>query len=314
MIHEYALEPELVATWTDRSTCRYFKENFGLGQGRIVSRYPKHWKRLVWKSFDCTDDFARQRLTELLARLSEQMVRRSDAQWDADSTSWRDNAEREHERRPFHAILAQTNLKNHAHVLTESDIDEDFSVRWAVGRWCSVARNATEMADAVAPLLRCSSDVIFVDPHFGPERSRYRRPFKAFLERMVSQRPGRTPQRIEVHTAAEHTGTEDFFRGECDTRLRQCVPEKMRVLVRRLKQKQDGEKLHNRYILTNLGGVAFGIGLDDGDEGETDDIMLMDRGQYELRWSQYDGDPPAEFEQEGTPVEVVGTRRLPASS
>ena len=314
MIHEYALEPELVATWTDRSTCRYFKENFGLGQGRLVSRYPKRWKRLVWDSFDCTDDFARQRLTELIARLSEQMVRRSNIQWDSHSTSWIENAEREHERRPFHAILAQTNPENHPHVLTESDIDEDSAARWAVERGYSVARSATEMADVVAPLLRCSSDVIFVDPHFGPGLPRYRRPFAAFLEQMVRQRPGEMPKRIEVHTGAEDTGTEEFFREECDTKLHRSVPEEMRVLVRRLRQKQDGEKLHNRYILTDIGGVIFGIGLDEGDEGETDDITLMDRGQYELRWSQYGGDPPTGFEQEGDPIEVVGTRKLPAPS
>lgn len=314
MIYEYALEPELVATWTDRSDCRYFKESFGLGQGRVVSRYPKRWKSLVWNAFNSTDDFARKRLEELLASLSEQMVQRSDARWDGESTSWRNNAESEHERLAFHAILARTNPKNHARVLTENDLDEDSATRWAVGRWCSVARSAAEMADAVAPLLRCSSDVIFVDPYFGPERPRYRRSFEAFLERMVSQRPGEMPKRVEVHTAADNTGTEEFFRGECDTKLRRCVPKGTQVLVRRLKQKQDGEKLHNRYILTDLGGITFGTGLDTGNEGETDDITLMDRGQYELRWSQYGGDPPAGFEQEGDPIEVVGTRKLPTPS
>ena len=94
-------------------------------------------------------------------------------------------------------------------------------------------------------------------------------------------------------------------------RLPRCVPEKMRVLVRRLSQKQDGEQLHNRYILSDFGGVSFGYGLDEGNEGERDDITLMDRDQYKLRWCQYSGDPPAAFDQEGTPVEVVGTRRLP---
>ena len=54
------------------------------------------------------------------------------------------------------------------------------------------------MAEVVASMLKCSSVVIFIDPHFGPERPRYRRPFEAFLERMVSQRPGGTPKRIKV--------------------------------------------------------------------------------------------------------------------
>ena len=84
----------------------------------------------------------------------------------------------------------------------------------------------------------------------------------------------------------------------------------MRIVVRRLNQKAGGERLHNRYILTDLGGVAFGIGLDDGNDGETDDLILMDRAQYELRWSQYAGDPPQEFDQAELPVEVDGTRKL----
>ena len=314
MIHEYALEPELVATWTDPSDCRYFKESFGLGQGRVVSRYPKRWKRLVWDAFCGNNDLAQKRLEELLVHLSERMVRRSNIQWDANSTSWLENAEREHDRYPFHAILAQTNPERHTHVLTESEMGDDSATRWPVRRGLSVKRSAVEMAEAVAPMLKCSSVVIFIDPYFGPERPRYRYPFEAFLERMLRQRPGEEPERIEVHTSAENTGEEKFFREACTKNLCRWIPDEIPVLVRRLKQKQGGERLHNRYILTDLGGVAFGTGLDEGDEGETDDITLMDRDQYELRWSQYSENPPAGFEQAGDPVEVVGTRKLPTPS
>ncbi len=308
MIYEYALEPKLVATWTDRKDCRYFKESFELGQGRIVSRYPKRWKRLVWDAYNGTDDFARTRLAELLSRLSERMVLRSSIHWQADPTTWLENAEREHARRPFHAILAQSNPRNNANVLTEAQMDADSELRWGVPRGRSIARSAPAMADAVAPMLRCSSVVIFVDPHFGPERPRYRRSLEAFLVQMIHQRPGEAPKRVEVHTAAKNTGTDAFFRGECETRLSRCVPKGTQVLVRRLSERPAGEKLHNRYILTDLGGVAFGIGLDDGGKGETDDVTLMNRDQYELRWSQYGGDPPTAFEQKEASVKVAGTR------
>jgi hypothetical protein len=87
----------------------------------------------------------------------------------------------------------------------------------------------------------------------------------------------------------------------------------MRIVVRRLNQRAGGERLHNRYILTDLGGIAFGVGLDDGGDGETDDLSLMDRAQYELRWSQYAGDPPGEFDQAEAPVELQGTRRTDRS-
>ena len=312
MIHEYALEPQLVASWTDRRDCRHYKQSFEFGQGRVVSRYPKRWKKLVWTAFEDTDDLARKRLEELVARLSERTVRRSSAQWD-DSTDWRENAEREHDRCPFQAILSRTNPNRHAHVLTESDLDVGATERWDVSRGLRVPRKAACMAVAVGPMLRCSSEVIFVDPHFGPQEPRWRRylpPLAAFLEEMTRRRPGGMPERIEVHTAAENTET-GFFQEQCEKRLPQHVPERMRVLVRRLRQKQGGEQLHNRYILSDLGGVSFGYGLDEGDEGATDDLALMDRDQYERRWAQYAGEPPAAFEQEGTPVEVVGTKRLP---
>ena len=314
MIHEYALEPELVATWTDKENCRYFKENFGLDRGRIVSRFPKRWKKLVWMAVNSTDDFARKRLEVLLAHLTERMVHRSNIDWQPAATSWLENAEREHEKRPFQAILARTNPRGRAEVLTRAEMEEGNAPGWKVARACSVARNAVEMAKTVAPLLRCSSIVIFVDPHFAPSRKRYRRPFETFLEQLVQWRPGKNPRRVELQTAAKDPTTDSLFRTQCHEKLCACVPSGVRVLVRRLKKKPDGERLHNRYILSELGGVTFGIGLDDGNEGETDDVTLMERRQYDLRWSQYGGDPPAGFEQGEPPIEIVGTKRLPSRS
>ena len=48
MIKEFALEPDVLATsFRDFS---YFIEKFGVGQGRVISRFPKHWKRLVYEA------------------------------------------------------------------------------------------------------------------------------------------------------------------------------------------------------------------------------------------------------------------------
>lgn len=310
MIYEYALEPELVATWTDRRDFRYFVERFGLGQGRIVSRFPKRWARLVWDSVTASSEIERKRLEEVVARLSETMVRRTGIDWDAE-VDWLENAERENGRVAFRAILARANPRGHPAVLVAEDVDEDVEPLWSAPHGQPVARRAVEMAKAVASALRCSSVVVFVDPHFGPERARFRRPFEKFLEQLVQKRPGALPDRIEVLTELEGSGTQEFFRGECDARLRSCIPDSICVVIRRLSKRTAGEIFHNRYILTDLGGVVFGIGLDDGDEGENDDLNLMARGQYELRWGQYGGGPLSGFEREEPPFEVEGLRRVP---
>ena len=309
MIYEYALEPELVATWTDRHDYRYFVERFGLGQGRIVSRFPKRWARLVWSSFTGASEIERKRLEELVSRLSERMVRRTGIEWDSNA-SWLENVEREDWRVAFRAILARANPRAHASVIVAADVDEDSEPRWAAPHGKSVERRAGEMANSVASVLRCSSVVVFVDPHFGPERPRFRRPLEAFLERMVRERPGALPDRIEILTGIKTTGTLEFFRSKCVARLPSCIPKGVHIIIRRLSQGKAREAFHNRYILTDIGGVIFGIGLDDGQEDETDDLNLMARTQYELRWEQFADATSTEFEQDEPSFEVAGIREV----
>lgn len=287
MIHEYALEPELVATWANRQDCRYFREKFGPGQPRIVSRYPKRWKRLVWDAFRSENDIEKKLMEELLARMSERMVRRRNCVWESEST-WLGNAQREHERAPFRAILARANPTDHASTLIAEGLG-DSTPLWAAPRGVTIARSASEMAAVVAAMLRIAEIVIFVDPYFRPGRVENRRPLGAFLRAVVDGRAVEGPPRVEVHTSLDREGAPevDFFHNECLERLPGCIPGGMRLAILRLSQRSGGERLHNRYILTEVGGVVFSAGLDDGADGETDDVTLMDRAQYELRWSQH---------------------------
>jgi hypothetical protein len=87
------------------------------------------------------------------------------------------------------------------------------------------------------------------------------------------------------------------------------LPSGISVEFVRWRQRDGGEKLHNRYVLTDLGGMALGIGLDAGGAGETDDLLLLllPRAQYERRWAQYVAYDGA-FERVDAPASVPGTR------
>ena len=67
----------------------------------------------------------------------------------------------------------------------------------------------------------------------------------------------------------------------------------MNVHIYRWRQRDGGEKLHNRYVLTELGGVQFHVGLDEGNPGETDEVDLLEEKVYAIRRSQYDPKAPA---------------------
>jgi len=117
MIYEYALDPELVATWGELKNCRFFAREFGLGQGKIVSRYPKSWAKKVWGSFNGTNDIERKRLEELLTRLQETTIKRKNYLYDEMHATWLENALVEHSRHPFRAIMTRDNHENRPEVI-----------------------------------------------------------------------------------------------------------------------------------------------------------------------------------------------------
>jgi hypothetical protein len=117
---------------------------------------------------------------------------------------------------------------------------------------------------------------------------------------------GLVPELIRLHCSAKAELA--FFEREA-AKMVAWLPSGCVVEFARWRQRQGGEKLHNRYVLTDLGGVALGVGLDAGEVGETDDLFVLPRVQYELRWSQYvlhDG----AFERCDTPASVRGTRTV----
>jgi hypothetical protein len=73
-------------------------------------------------------------------------------------------------------------------------------------------------------------------------------------------------------------------------------------------QRPGGKRLHNRYLITNIGGVKFGDSVEQGQEGEDDHISILDESSREDLWSQF-VDPASAFDRIGTPVAVTGARR-----
>lgn len=311
MIYEYALEPELVASWYDRILCRFFIEQFGFGTGRVVSRYPKKWRKLVWRAFDAAfaataGDIKRKRIEELLTRLSEPQVSRPGYVWD-DAHGWLENAKMENERSPFHVILSRNILRSQPNVLYMDDILDNIGdppETWSAPASIIVQRTAASMADAIRPMLRCAKQIVFVDPYFRANQQKYRNPLNLFFQSIRNEPP---PDLLELHTAHSCNAPDwDFFKNECKTYLPALLPSGLTLIVRRLIDRDGGERQHNRYILTDIGGIQFGVGLDEGAPGSTDDVTRLDADSYRRRMEDYTGASPA-FDLEDK-VKIIGIR------
>jgi hypothetical protein len=300
MIYEYALEPEMVATWGNRHNYRFFIREFGLERGRLVSHYPKTWMRRVWDMFAGGSEMDRKRLEELLARLKDVMVKRNECHWDDSKGGWVENALEEHIRYPFRAILARNNPQNLPQIICEDDLATSPCQNWDNPHGIVVNRKAPEMAAAIEMMLSRCQWVKFIDPHISPGRSYYRVSLRAFLDILARERPVGPPEGIEIHTE-QHHATEDFLRKSYE----QIIPAGLSVSIFHWQERPGGQELHNRYVLTDLGGVSFHHGLDAGKDGETDDITRLDREQYLGRCKQYDPAAPA-FDQAAPPLVIIG--------
>lgn len=285
MLYEYAVEPWLLNNWKD---FRYFSEKFGVSRGRLISCFPSRWQRMVYESLSNCGEIEIKRIEEGLQILKSCMVRRQH-EWNPQA-DWLTNAEAEHIRRPFHAILARANPNQREFVLEGDTVSETHPL-WNVSTSCVIPRKAHEMTVSVSLLLQSCHEILFIDPYFRPYDIRHRRPLEAFLAAVMEKRQSVSPTRIEIHTG--NNTSADFFRDECERCLPSIVPQGIQVRIIRWRQREGGEILHNRYILTDIGGVSFGVGLDDGIDGETDEVTLLEDQTYQFRWAQFVGIEPA---------------------
>jgi hypothetical protein len=305
MIYEFALEPELVASWADRHAYKFFDGKFGPGSGRAASTFPnERWRHRVLAAFNATfsgTEAEKQSAEKRITALIESFVRDSTkrAARDAD-VGWCDLVAVEHERRPFHGgVLVRKTTAATSPWLVADDLDETPGSSWSPSRG-TTPRTAAALARALEPMLACASRVLFVDPFMGSD-SRFVRPLRAFLEALGRRRgPGETAT-VELHACANanlRTSRVDPSEEELKVKARNVVAAMRRDLPASIPagksvsltvwaEKPGGQGFHNRYVLTDIGGVTFGVGLDESREADHDDLGQMPREQWLRRWQQF---------------------------
>lgn len=306
MIYEFALDPELVALWYDPKEFAFFREAFSEGTGRIGSRFPKKWPQSVIKAFRALpsakkDSKSEMRLQALLQRLEEQMIKRESPC--ADDASWLAKVEAEHRERPFYGILSLVGSDKVAEVMTPHMlINDDPPVAWMIPPNPAPHRTALELSQAVAPLLTSSRHVVFVDPWFDPSPlsgQRYLDSLQAMLAIMWGDKRCFSAPVAELVTAEGNKRGGPGLLSQCLKELPKIIPKGGALKVTVVRQRDGGEKTHNRYILTEVAGVAFGVGLDAArseDHASTDDICRLSRDQFLKRQGQYVSAPDKNFE------------------
>ena len=291
MIKEFALDPKVICRFQQ---ARYFLDQFGVPYGRMISRFPSAWTKQVYQSIKRLPDIEKLKIVELLNQAQRKMVR-SGRPYDP-TLGWLQNAEKQHLAKPFQAIISTENPNSSLQVLLAEEVTQNTQL-WRVPTKAEVPRNARSVTAAIQPLISAANKILLVDPHFDPSQQRFRAVLE-HLARCAVNNSSCSPT-IEYHVRSDFRGAPTFehFKSQSLEKLPRLLPQNLEVRFVRWAERLHGLQFHERYILTEFGGVKVDPGLDEGPEGHT---FLLELDEYESIWARYSRNvSPTTYEFEG---------------
>ena len=295
MYQEYAVEPAAIgSSW---ETFRYLIEKFGFQEGRLISRFPAKWERLVIQAAKTADigDIAFTRITEKLRKEKGIKIINSGREYAPDLGSWIANARAVHVEKPFHAIIAQGNYKEDKIVAPE-DLEETHSLMIAP-RSRNVPRTSRKLAGVFLPLLLSAYEVDIVDPFFDLQNQKYTNLLSLLLSSMYDSRKNKNRNlSIRIHFRTDGgEPREQFLLQNAHKWVCGWIPESFELHLYEWREKLGGEDFHARFLLCDCGGLMVDPGFAAVGQHESAAISLLDyqhvqelRGNFAVGATVYD--------------------------
>lgn len=288
MLYEFAIEPEVLhKVARQKRDCSDFKKSFTIGEPNVISGYPI-FKRFRSKVNETRpkdmSDFDHSRLDSLLDFIQDNPRVARNGEY-CRSRPWVENVRTEGCRVPFDHVLTISSYSKS----NNCALDDFFCGTPNYPRGITVKRIADKMGSALRNLLRISTRIVLVDPFFRHRPSSWK-PLVQYLNHSLDRKPSPLKKVDVLYNFGEKSTPQSAFLA---TTFRQDYPELARKtnLCFKCIREIGVEKIHNRYALTELGGVILGMGHSQGTSNEQqshkDDINLLPEGQYHERWEQY---------------------------
>jgi hypothetical protein len=288
MIKEIALDPCLFAQWGHHLALR---DAFGVEKGRVISAFPKKWRGHVREEvnrLEAAGQLGPVKAKSLLAWLDVPAGSRdhrmvvNKANYDSNK-AWHLNAE--DAWRSFDAILSVKEIDVANAILADDDQEYLRDPKLSADIQCTIQRQRGPMVECVWPLLRDSKMVKLIEPHFNPNKPRFRNVLEALLDRLHTE--GASIREIELHVrhpedrASNDLDPPSFTIPELRSKLSPLLRTDWGLRIHLWKRGR--EKMHPRYLLTDRGGIQIDHGWDEGEHPtETTPVLLL----TQTRWAQ----------------------------
>ena len=273
MHYEYAVEPAAIGSSWERFL--YLIEKFGFQEGRLISRFPRDWARQVLDAAREADvrDVAYKNIVEKLREKKQVALIKTGRDFDETLDSWLENAMISHAKRPFHAIVARKEISESS-VVSPDELDADHPLM-TVPRSRDVPRTAEDLARACSLLLRTAREINLVDPYFDLAKGSYREPLREMMSSL--QAAGKDSVTIRIHYRDHDSRPhENEILRNAKTWVKGMMPDGYEIRLYAWQEHENGEDLHDRYLLCDRGGMMIGAGFEAFGPQETATIALLE--------------------------------------
>lgn len=282
MIFLYAVDPALATDW---KALRYVLSHGGMDNARLLLKYPKGWFKEALAIAGQKGWAHSKRVEELWMRYKSSCFVRPLVNLDYDpEMTWLNNALGIEGHIAPHAIIVP-NGQGHSNerVLEEDELDGN--ELWLVESSVSLERNAQAFEEAFRVLILCCRKLTIVEPHFDPAQEKWRSVLEALFRPLADAN-----RSIEIEFHLKAKATQENFSEQCEQNVRRRIPAGQTVRFVRW-EKRGQEDLHDRHLLTELGGVSSGWGFD-ARPGSTTSVHSFDTrhmARLQAMFSQEDG-------------------------
>ncbi len=273
MIEEFAVEPAAVAT--SIADFNNIVDRFGIDRGRVISDFaggPGNWVNKVRVEANARlQPRARLDLVERLTQAARDLtILRMREDYSA-VDDWLPNVLRSDRAKPWSGIITTDGRAGHANECASARVDN--RIPWLRDRDLPRVPRTTEALSAVfKPLLSLSRHVVLVDPYVTFDsttrrREQWAQPLAAYVAAAVG---GRELGSLEIHTAADDASDPRWsrrpdarlFEQACRTTFLPLLPRGVRIQFSRWRERPSDQLLHERLVLTEIGGFRVDAGLD----------------------------------------------------
>ncbi|MDB4806906.1 hypothetical protein OAG89_02870 [Pseudomonadales bacterium] len=299
MFYEYALDPDIL---TDVSRCRTFFESFDGNPSRLISDVPRNWLQDAFNAINqlpheqCLPRRKKFLKNELKKLVRHNLIKTRGTNSNIEQLPWCDFTAQEHKSFPFSGVFGVMEKTSPIDIYSFDDLLFEKPDSWNSLDQLHVERRAQSIVGAMTPLLLVSKTVRLIDPYFSfirPNWENYEPVLKELAGRLDQYNFGRGIKTLSIHTSDRWGSMPQQLVDE----TRAWLPEGVTIKVYHWLK----DEMHDRFVLTDVGGLQFGHGLSEFSPGKPEQVLVtaLDNSSFRRELDKVSGGELSSYEAQG---------------